>query len=136
VKGRLTPLSSDETATAVDSKSESIRSPPQNHRFELEASSLTTGPTSGKTALLVSKVPSFNLNFTWCLLDGLLGEMTTVSGRFTISKNTLNIDELCIRSHMPPKHCGYVTSPSKTTFCLGNLMTRRRTTMLSSAGQT
>ncbi|KAG2344835.1 hypothetical protein BDR05DRAFT_1016249 [Suillus weaverae] len=79
--------SSDETATAVDSESESIRSPPEDHKFELKDISIRfpegelsviTGPTaSGKTALLMA----------------LLGEMTTISGKLTISKNTSNIDE-------------------------------------------
>ncbi|KAG1773289.1 hypothetical protein EV702DRAFT_1131440 [Suillus placidus] len=79
--------SSDESATAVDSESESIRSPPEDHKFELKDISIRfpegelsviTGPTaSGKTALLMA----------------LLGEMTTISGKLTISKNTSNIDE-------------------------------------------
>ncbi|KAG2143718.1 hypothetical protein DEU56DRAFT_792331 [Suillus clintonianus] len=81
------PSPSDETATAVDSESESIRSPSEDHRFELRdisvrfpegELSVITGPTaSGKTALLMA----------------LLGEMTTISGKLTISKNTSKIDE-------------------------------------------
>ncbi|KAG2056641.1 hypothetical protein BDR06DRAFT_952711 [Suillus hirtellus] len=79
--------SSDETATAVDSEAGSIRSSPEDHRFELKdisvrfpegELSVITGPTaSGKTALLMA----------------LLGEMTTISGKLTISKNTSKIDE-------------------------------------------
>ncbi|KAG1750553.1 uncharacterized protein EDB91DRAFT_1108133 [Suillus paluster] len=81
------PSPSDETGTVVDSESESIRSLPEDHRFELKdisvrfpegELSLITGPTaSGKTALLMA----------------LLGEMTTISGKLTISKNTSKIDE-------------------------------------------
>lgn len=86
-KGKnLTPTgSTDETATVVDS--DSIRSPTEDHRFELKditiqfpegELSVITGPTaSGKTALLMA----------------LLGEMTTISGKLTISKNTSRIDE-------------------------------------------
>jgi ABC-type multidrug transport system fused ATPase/permease subunit len=79
--------SSDESATAVDSEVTSIRSSPEDHRFELKDISIRfpegelsviTGPTaSGKTALLMA----------------LLGEMTTISGKLTISKNTSKIDE-------------------------------------------
>lgn len=78
-----TPTSStDETATAVDS--ESIRSPTEDHRFELKditiqfpegELSVITGPTaSGKTALLVSKVLSIEIQFSHnALLDGTAG---------------------------------------------------------------
>lgn len=79
--------SSDESVTAVDSEAASIRSSPEDHRFELKdisvrfpegELSVITGPTaSGKTALLMA----------------LLGEMTTISGKLTISKNTSKIDE-------------------------------------------
>ncbi|KAJ8589109.1 P-loop containing nucleoside triphosphate hydrolase protein [Rhizopogon salebrosus TDB-379] len=77
--------SSDEADTAVDT--ESIRSTPEDHKFELKdisvrfpegELSVITGPTaSGKTALLMA----------------LLGELTTVSGKLTIPKNTSKIDE-------------------------------------------
>lgn len=82
---RTSTSSSDETTTAVDS--ESIRSSPEDHKFELKDISIQfpegelsviTGPTaSGKTALLMA----------------LLGEMTTISGKLTIPKNMSNIDE-------------------------------------------
>lgn len=65
--------SSNETATVVDFESGSIRSSPEDHRFELKdisvrfpegELSVITGPTaSGKTALLVSKVPSIESKF-------------------------------------------------------------------------
>jgi ABC-type multidrug transport system fused ATPase/permease subunit len=65
--------SSDESATAVDSEVTSIRSSPEDHRFELKDISIRfpegelsviTGPTaSGKTALLVSKVPFIEYKF-------------------------------------------------------------------------
>ncbi|KAG0701637.1 hypothetical protein DFH29DRAFT_925615 [Suillus ampliporus] len=81
------PSPSDETATVVDSESGSIRSLPEDHKFELKdisvrfpegELSVITGPTaSGKTALLMA----------------LLGEMTIISGKLTISKNTSKIDE-------------------------------------------
>ncbi|KAG1873894.1 hypothetical protein F4604DRAFT_1765807 [Suillus subluteus] len=79
--------SGDGSVTAVDSEAASIRSSPEDHRFELKDISIQfpegelsviTGPTaSGKTALLMA----------------LLGEMTTISGKLTISKNTSKIDE-------------------------------------------